>query len=238
MKDSPVSTETEVSGSIEMYLAAIATRQGQEQPVPLSHLADALSHSSVSVNEMCRKLVERGWATYQPYKGVTLTPDGMQLAEQVLCRRRLWEVFLVERLGADPLEAEAFACQLEHATPGDLARRLAAYLAYPVRSPQDEPIPCLYSPHTSRPTPTLSSLAVGQRGQVIEVTADDVAQEYLCARGVLAGAALEVLAASSDGVLLIQNASGQLSVCRSLADRVAVQPGNGTASSIQHEVTR
>jgi DtxR family Mn-dependent transcriptional regulator len=233
-----VTIETEVSRSIEMYLTAIATRQRDEQPVPLSQLADALSHSAVSINEMCRKLVERGWATYQPYKGVTLTPEGMQLAEQVLCRRRLWEVFLVERLGADPREAEAFACQLEHATPEDLARRLAAYLAYPARSPQDEPIPCLYSNNSSLPAPTLASLAVGQRGQVIEVTADEVVEEYLGARGVLAGAAVEVLAASSDGVLLIQSASGQLSVCRSLADRVTVQPGIGRASSIGDEVTR
>jgi DtxR family Mn-dependent transcriptional regulator len=233
-----VSTETEVSGSIEMYLAAIATRQRDEQPVPLSQLADALSHSAVSVNEMCRKLVERGWATYQPYKGVTLTSEGMLLAEQVLCRRRLWQVFLVERLGADPMEAEAFACQLEHATPGDLARRLAAFLAYPDRSPGDEPIPCAFAAGASRPVATLASLAVGQRAQVVEITMDGVVQQYLNAQGVVAGAAVEVLAVSSDGVLLIENARGQLSVCRSLAERVTVELNCDVPSVTPHEVSR
>lgn len=232
-----VSTDTEVSGSIEMYLAAIATHQRDEQPVPLSQLADTLSHSAVSVNEMCRKLVERGWATYQPYKGVTLTSLGMQLAEQVLCRRRLWEVFLVERLGADPAEAETFACQLEHATPGDLARRLAAFLAYPDRSPRDEPIPCLFNSEASRRVTSLATLGVGQRAQVVEITLDGVVEEYLSARGVVAGAVVEVLAASSDGVRLIQNASGQLSVCRSLAERVAVKLDYDVPSVAPHEVS-
>jgi DtxR family Mn-dependent transcriptional regulator len=233
-----MSTETEVSGSIEMYLAAIATRQAEDQPVPLSQLADALSHSPVSVNEMCRKLVERGWAAYQPYKGVRLTSEGMLLAEQVLCRRRLWEVFLTERLGADVAEAEAFACQLEHATPEDLAQRLAAYLAHPVRSPRNEPIPCSGGNGTRPAMPTLAALPVGQRGQVIDVAADDVVVEFLYARGVFAGADVEVLAASADGVLLVQGACGRLSVCKSLADHVTVQPGSAPLPSNHHEVTQ
>lgn len=105
-------SEVEISGNVEMYLATIATLQTAEQPVPISQLAEHLSHSPVSVNEMCHKLVERRWATYQPYKGVRLTPEGITLAHQVLRRRRLWEIFLLERLGADADEARAFACHL------------------------------------------------------------------------------------------------------------------------------
>ena len=127
---------------------------------------------------------------------------------------------------------------LFRSTPGDLARRLAAFLAYPNRSPRDEPIPCLFASEASRPVATLASLSVGQRAQVIEVTMDGVVQEYLSARGVAAGAVVEVLAASSDGVLLIQNARGQLSVCRSLAERVTVQPNYDVPSVTPHEVSQ
>ncbi len=233
-----MNAETEVSGSIEMYLATIAVLQADEQPVPLSQLADEMSHSPVSVNEMCRKLVERGWAAYQPYKGVTLTSEGTTLAQQVLCRRRLWEVFLVDRLGADPGEAEAFACQLEHATPDNLARRLAAYLAYPARSPQDLPIPCLYGGRAHRPALPLSALVPGQRGLVTHIVADEVVREFLHAQGVSPGAELEVLAVSSDGSLLLQTAERCLCLSKALATQVDAQPLTEAESPSESEVKR
>jgi DtxR family Mn-dependent transcriptional regulator len=233
-----VNVETEVSGSIEMYLATIAVLQADEQPVPLSQLADQMSHSPVSVNEMCRKLVERGWAAYQPYKGVTLTSQGATLAEQVLCRRRLWVVFLVDRLGADPREAEAFACQLEHATPDNLARRLAAYLACPARSPQDQPIPCPYGGRAHLPALPLSALIPGQRGLVTRVAADEIVRDFLHSQGVSPGAELEVLAASSDGSLLLRTSERCLCLSKALATQVEAQPLTDAESPSQIEVKR
>lgn len=213
-------SEVEISGNIEMYLATIATLQTAEQPVPLSQLAEQLCHSPVSVNEMCRKLVERGWATYQPYKGVKLTQEGAALAHQVLRRRQLWETFLLERLGADADEARAFACHLEHATPDDLAQRLAEYLAKP------EPATATVNPDTPHRAPQrLSELISGQRVQVTHVAVDDeVIGEFLSAQGLTPGAELTVLAASSDGSLLLQTARRRLTICQDLAMRIEVLP--------------
>lgn len=215
-----MSSEVEISGNVEMYLATIATLQTEEQPVPLSQLAEHLSHSPVSVNEMCRKLVERGWATYQPYKGVKLTPEGAALARQVLRRRQLWETFLLERLGADIDEARTFACHLEHATPNDLARRLAEYLA--------KPEPLVVCPGTDAPdhkVRRLSHLISGQRARVMHVAVDDeVASEFLSAQGLAPGAELTVLAVSSDGSLLLQTATRRLTLCQDLAAQIEVSP--------------
>jgi len=219
-----VSAETEVSGSIEMYLATIVTLQADEHPVPLSDLADELSHSPVSVNEMCRKLVQRGWAAYQPYKGVRLTAEGTRLARQVLGRRRLWEVFLRERLGADPREAEVFACQLEHVTPGNLAQRLATYLADPARSTED------------RPTQPMSALAAGQRALVTGIDADEVVREFLHSQGISPGGELLVLAVSSDGSLLLRTPGRHLCVSNVLATQVDVQPVGDVACSRNTDV--
>ncbi len=213
--------EVEISGNVEMYLATIATLQTAEQPVPLSQLAERLSHSPVSVNEMCRKLVERGWATYQPYKGVKLTSEGAALARQVLRRRQLWETFLLERLGADADEARAFACHLEHATPDDLAQRLAEYLAKP------EPASTVLNPGTLLHCvpQRLSELISGQHARVTRVTVDDaVASEFLCAQGLAPGVELTVLAASSDGSLLLQTPVRRLTICQDLAAQIEVLP--------------
>jgi len=224
-----MSTSGEVSESIEMYLVSIATLQAEEQPVPISLLAEQLSHSPVSINEMCRKLVERGWASYQPYKGVTLTVEGETLAEKVLCRRRLWEVFLVEHLGAEPQEAEAFACQLEHATEDDLAERLAAFLTYPTYSPQRKPIPSLFGAGEERPARSLATLATGQCGQVINVVADEAVKEFLNGHGVCPGITLKVLAVAADGSLLLEISGRHLSLSRPVALSVDVAPLTETA---------
>lgn len=129
------------SESIEMYLLQIALLQQHTQPVPVPLLAHGLTVSPVSANEMCRKLTGKSLIIYEPYKGVTLTPQGEKLAHRVLRHRRLWEVFLVEKLGIFPTEAEEFACRFEHITPTPLAEKLAAFLGNPTLSPQDEPIP-------------------------------------------------------------------------------------------------
>lgn len=215
-----MSSEVEISGNVEMYLATIATLQTGEQPVPLSQLAEHLSHSPVSVNEMCRKLVERGWATYQPYKGVKLTSEGATLACQVLRRRQLWETFLLERLGADMDEARAFACHLEHATPDDLARRLAEYLAKP-----EPAVACLTADTPDYKVQRLSHLISGQRARVTHVAVgDDVASEFLSAQGLTPGAEIIVLAVSSDGSLLLQTATRRLIICQDLAAQIEVSP--------------
>jgi DtxR family transcriptional regulator, Mn-dependent transcriptional regulator len=228
-----MNVETEVSGSIEMYLVTIATLQLDDEPVPLSLLADGMSHSPVSVNEMCRKMMERGWAAYQPYRGVKLTSEGMRLAQQVLCRRRLWEVFLVDKVGADPKEAEAFACQLEHATPDDLSRRLAAFLDYPTCSPQNKPIPYVRGDdaYLWQPARPLAALNTGERGRVVDVSVEAIAKEFLRAQGVAPGTELEVLAVASDGSLLLQAGGQCLSVSKALAVQVDVTPVPATESS-------
>ena len=219
-----MSTSGEVSESIEMYLVSIATLQAEEQPVPISLLAEQLSHSPVSINEMCRKLVERSWATYQPYKGVMLTAEGEALAEKVLCRRRLWEVFLVEHLGAEPQEAEVFACQLEHATADHLAERLAAFLAYPMYSPLGKPIPCLFGAGEERPARALATLATGQSAEVTNVAADEAVKEFLNGHGVCPGITLKVLAVAADGSLLLEISDRHLSLSRPVALSVDVAP--------------
>jgi Fe2+ transport system protein FeoA len=135
----------------------------------------------------------------------------------------------VERLGADVDEARAFACHLEHATPDDLARRLAEYLA--------KPEPATDAPKTeglNRASQPLSGLVSGQRARVTQVTVDDeMANEFLSAQGITPGAEIAVLAVSSDGSLLLQTATKRLTICQELAMQIEVLP----VPPINHSVT-
>jgi DtxR family Mn-dependent transcriptional regulator len=215
-------SNTAMSESVEMYLLRIALLQDVDRPVPISALAEELTVSPVSANQMCRKLEERGMVHYEPYKGVTLTLHGEAVAMRVLRRRRLWEVFLAEKLGLAPEQAEEIACRFEHVTPDGLAERLASFLGNPTLSPQQEPIPPSIGAAVRRPRLALSTLAAGQQAQVCQVAADEPARDFLRSHGLAPGATVNVLATASDGGLLIEAGQGILTLTPDIARLVEV----------------
>jgi DtxR family Mn-dependent transcriptional regulator len=215
-----------ISESIEMYLLRIALLRTEGQPVPIPTLAQELSISTVSANEMCRRLVDKGLIEYQPYRGVTLTAPAEGLARRVLRNRRLWEVFFVEKLGIAPGEADEIACRFEHVTPDELAGRLATFLGYPDLSPQNEAIPYDDQIPWQEPFRPLATLPVGAKGRVAGVKADEAAYSFLRQHGLTPGTRLEVLAIAADGGLLLEISGQPLSLAKTMAEAVDVTPDN------------
>jgi DtxR family Mn-dependent transcriptional regulator len=212
-----------LSESMQMYLVTIARLRVDGQPVPLSQLAEALSISPVSVNEMCRKLQDHGMVVYRPYKGASLTPEGERRAYYILRRHRLWEVFLVEKLGFEFIQAHDAACQLEHATPNLLADRLDVFLGYPSVNPKGEPIPRTDGSLPARSLLSLSVLSAGQRGHVVRCDVSDSARTFLDEQGVRPGATFAVVATAEDS-LLVQIGEAHISLARTLAEVIQVEP--------------
>ncbi len=213
-----------MSESIEMYLVTTALLQKDQQPVPLSQLAQHLAISPVSANEMCRKLVERGLVEYQPYKGVTLTDEGATLAQRVLQRRRLWESFLMDKLGISAYDAEDIACRLEHITSDQLTSHLADFLehcehtcdyAMTLRGSAQEVA-------QERQRRALTTLTAGERGEVVAIAADDVVKDFLHGQGVAAGHPFEVLAVGADGSMLLEMGNHHLALSHTTAAHVEV----------------
>lgn len=215
-------TSEPLSESVEMYLLRIALLQDGAKPVPISTLAEELAVSPVSANQMCRKLAERGVVTYEPYRGVTLTPQGEAVALRVLRKRRLWEVFLAEKLGMEPHLAEEMACRFEHVTPDLLAERLSGYLGNPALSPQGEPIPASDGSALRRPRLALMQIAAGQCGQVVGIAGDETTRTFLRTQGVSTGVILRTLATASDGSMLLLTPSGQISLAAELVQLIEV----------------
>jgi len=210
------------SASVQMYLVSILRLAEQNQPVPLSQLAAVLDVSPVSANQMCRRLEEEGLVTYVPYKGVSITPTGEQLAVRILRRHRLWEVFLVERLQIGSTEAHDMACSLEHATSDLLAERLAAYLSHPQVNPEGEPIPDSSGQISARPEQRLIDMEAGQSGHCIRCTADEASCAFLSGQGLRPGASLMVIATAPRSVLL-QLDGKRIALTHDLAETVLVE---------------
>jgi len=222
-----------VSESVEMYLVMTALlRSAPDQPVPLSLLANKLGVSQVSANEMCHRLEERGLLAYQPYKGVTLTPDGEEWAQRILSRRRLWVIFLVENLGIDPEEADDLACQLEHITSDRLVAALRAFLerAPDVRAPLEP----ASSSASLRP---LTACTAGTRGVIAAVDVEPAAATFLARQGITSGADVEVLAVGADHAVLIQIGTHQVALAPSLANRITLDD-NAALHAARHAAWR
>ncbi|MFN4085433.1 MAG: metal-dependent transcriptional regulator [Spirosomataceae bacterium] len=127
----------------ENYLKAIYHLSAQKEGglVNTSELAEATQTRSPTVTDMLKKLAEKDLIHYQKYQGVKLTETGNQIALKIIRSHRLWEVFLVEKLGFGWDEIHDIAEQLEHIESLDLVNRLDAYLNYPQFDPHGDPIP-------------------------------------------------------------------------------------------------
>jgi DtxR family Mn-dependent transcriptional regulator len=197
--------------SEEMYLVWIARiiETGADGPVPLSLLAEQMRIQPVSVNQMVHKLEELGLVEYTPYQGVKLSPEGMKYAQDILHRRRLWEVFLVEHLHLSLEEADELACRMEHIFPTQALSRLDGFLGHPTRSPSDKRIPRPQDPGVDEHTFALDTLELGCRGEVITLDLDHAGRTFLKSEGLQPGSHVEVLALGSSGGMLVGTENGK-----------------------------
>ena len=191
-----------LSENIQMYLVNIYRLREGEDPVPVPLLGEEMGITPASVNEMCRKLEKAGFIDYIPYSGVVLTPLGMEQARSVLRKHRLWEVFLVGKLGYDFQDAHDTACQLEHATPDRLADLLEMYLERPTVNPCGEPIPGSSLPNSGGIVRTLLSTDPGVALKISHLAGEPDERSYLEQNGLRPGADCTLLAASQESILV------------------------------------
>lgn len=179
----------------ENYLKAIFKIAEKESGAVLTNaLAAAMGTSAASATDMLKRLSDKQLVAYEKYHGVTLTKEGSQLATALIRKHRLWEVFLVEKLGFAWDEVHDLAEQLEHIQGEHLTERLDEFLGHPRFDPHGDPIPDAQGRWAHRPQARLATLAPNQRGIVTGVDDHSPAfLQYLDELGLNLGAELELL---------------------------------------------
>lgn len=140
----------------------------QEGEVSTNALAEMTATKAASVTDMLRKLSEKELIHYKKYQGVRLSEEGERLALQIIRRHRLWEVFLVEKLGFGWEEVHDIAEELEHIHSAALVTRLDAFLGNPQFDPHGDPIP---TPAGQMPEMGYRKLADVETGQEVRLMA-------------------------------------------------------------------
>lgn len=158
----------------ENYLKAIYhLSQGGELEVSTNAIADVIDTKPASVSDMLRKLATKKVVDYEKYRGVQITKDGTKIALDVIRKHRLWEVFLVDKLGFNWDEVHEVAEQLEHIKSPTLISRLEKFLDYPTMDPHGDPIPDEHGHFKIHPQSPLSELTSDSEGIVVKVPDSD-----------------------------------------------------------------
>lgn len=147
----------------ENYLKAIwslSVRTGKA--VSTNKVAERLETKASSVTDMVRRLSEKGLVNYVKYQGVSLSEEGKAVAIRVIRKHRLWECFLVDKLGFNWDEVHELAEQLEHIRSRELTDRLDDFLGHPSFDPHGDPIPNKHGNFPERERKSLSQCAVGE----------------------------------------------------------------------------
>ncbi|HRO93954.1 metal-dependent transcriptional regulator [Citricoccus sp.] len=133
------------------YLKAIwsATEWG-DPPITTKALAERMGTTASNVSDTLKRLAAQGLIQYQPYKPVTLTPQGAAYAIAMVRRHRLLESFLVTVLGYRWEEVHEEAERLEHAASEAMIERIDTLLDHPAADPHGDPIPTATG-HLHRP---------------------------------------------------------------------------------------
>ncbi|SNS76744.1 iron (metal) dependent repressor, DtxR family [Ekhidna lutea] len=186
---------SELSFTEENYLKAIfhLSSEGTET-VNTNSLAESMSTTPASVNDMVKRLAQKKLIGYQKYKGATLLPKGKKVALTIIRKHRLWEVFLVEKLEFKWDEVHEIAEQLEHIKSPTLIKKLDKFLGFPTMDPHGDPIPDEDGVMKASIRASISDVNINSRGIVVAVNNDDtLLLQHLDSIGIKLGSRIHVI---------------------------------------------
>lgn len=190
----------------ENYLKNIYKLQTETTRVSTNSLAAAIATTAASVTDMLKKLKQKKLLDYKKYYGFKLNITGQKAALKIIRKHRLWEYFLVNKLGMQWEKIHEVAEELEHVSDDELIERLDAYLEYPTLDPHGDPIPNAKGEIPVLIQIPLSELKRNRKAVVSSVSNQSVQMlEMLNYLGIQIGEALTVLKSFElDGSLLIK----------------------------------
>ena len=232
------------SESIEDYLKAIYVIQESQHdsPVSTTSLASHLGIANASVTGMLKRLssMDPPLVKYEPYYGVSLSPDGYKYALEIIRHHRLLESYLSQKLGYRWDEVHDEAERLEHVISEDLEERLAMALGNPSTDPHGDPIPDRDGNYRQLAYQPLADIPDGQSVEICRVIGQKPELlRYLAELGLVLSSKVEVVSkAPFNGPITVRFIDSQLPVRvvgREVAEKIFVLPISTTVTEQQYE---
>lgn len=209
----------------ENYLKAIYhLSDGGAKSVLTNELAEAMNTKAASVTDMIKKLSAKAMISYEKYYGVNVTAKGKTEALLVIRKHRLWETFLVQKLGFTWDEVHEVAEQLEHIHSVQLINKLDEFLGFPKVDPHGDPIPDNKGRLKLLPQIPLDQLSQGYEGRIMAVRdSDSNLLKYLDKIGAHPGRKIKIISKEEyDGSQEVQIEATRAFLSREVAKNILV----------------
>ena len=209
--------------AFEEYCEAIYELHEDDVEVIQARIADRLMVSRPAVSEMIKRLEVDGLVTID-HNAITLSTDGLRLAERVVRRHRLAERFLTDILGLSWADAHKEAGKWEHVISLPVEQAIVRVLGDPTTCPHGNPIPG--ADYIAPISVALSEVSVGGGFTVSRIPEEleftPGLLEFLEDADVVPGRAGTITAASPDGTTTVEIAGRHIGIGAFASQRILV----------------
>lgn len=216
-------TSREHHPAFEEYCETIYELAEDGHKVIQARIADRLDVSRPAVSEMIHRMVEAGLVEVES-GAISLTDEGLHLANTMVRRHRLAERFLTDMLGLSWAEAHHEAGKWEHVISPVVESAIVSALDNPTTCPHGNPIPG--STYVEQALVSLATLPVGRHATVTRIPEEleftPGLLEFLEANRLQPGAQARVLTSSPDGTTTVEIDGQVVGISAFTAERILV----------------
>lgn len=116
-----------LTASLEDYLEIICNYINCNKKIRAIDISKELNVSRASVTEALKKLASKNYITYGRYDSITLTDEGQKIAQEIVSKHTVLQMFF-ESIGLAKEEASENACKIEHVITQNAFEKISQYI--------------------------------------------------------------------------------------------------------------
>lgn len=192
-------------------------RLSEKGIVTVEKLSDKLGFSASAIKSKLPNLKKKGLFSNDNAK-IELTHEGRTQATRLVRAHRLWETYLVEKMGLTVEQIHEDAEKYEHILTDEIMDEMEERLGYPAHDPHGSPIP----KRENLPTLSLSSLKENQHAIVEKNQTNEYTITKLWELGLMPGSDVTIKRSTAQFVEIEVNDT-LVKVSRDLSDRISIE---------------
>jgi ABC-type Mn2+/Zn2+ transport system permease subunit/Mn-dependent DtxR family transcriptional regulator len=191
-------------------------RLHEDRDMTRPSLQARLDMSGFVLNKILRELEQANYIR-QTKNELELTRQGTQLAYELIRKHRLWETFLVDRLGMKSDEIHMEAERLEHVLTDQIVDEVEQKLGYPKTDPHGSPIPQKAASYSQ----LLESLSEGEQAMVTTQQDEEYTALHLWKKGITPNTPFKLIKKETNHFVL-EVEDKEIIIEQNLADQIKV----------------
>ena len=240
-----------LSITLENYIKTIGELIKKNKVARVKDIAKLLDVKLSTVTSTLKTLSDKGIINYEPYKYITLTSKGNQIAEELIRKKQILANFFEEILNIPEEDAIEMACEMEHSISSENLEKFQKFLVFLDTCPVggidlkekfkefqrdsnyirncEECINkflenCPENNIAAENTTTLNKLAIGDKAQIIKVKKNPLLARRFSEMGGVAGSIIRVEKVAPLGDPISIKVKGtELSIRKEEAENIVVK---------------